>query len=91
MIRCALLFLALSGCAALNDSEAVDQGAHYALGYGLARDMARWGTSEEVVAIVMAFAEAREDLQHPGQCNAGCQLDLDNWRRGAEAGAASQE
>lgn len=82
------LVLALSGCLGNVDvTEAVDQGGHYAQGYAMACDLSRWARPEVSVKTVMDYAEAREELQHPGRCNAGCEMDLSFWRKGAKAGA----
>ena len=86
MTRLFIVAALLSACASTPD-DIPDQVGHAAEGYALACEMSRWGTPEERVEIVMAFAHAREDLQHPGECNEGCQLDLANWRLGAKAGA----
>lgn len=77
--------LLLGGC--LDIEEVSDQGAHFAAGYAMACDLSRWATPEQAVAAVMDYARERENLQHPGQCHAGCRYDLEFWQAGAEAGA----
>lgn len=93
-MRALLLPLVLAGCLNLGDrpslGERFDQAGHFAQGYAMAKELARFGDPYDAVAIVMDFARAREELQHPGRCGPGCELDLDNWRRGAEAGAGIQ-
>ncbi len=85
-----LLLMMLTGCIS---SESIDQGGHRVQGYALACELSRWGTSEQRVKIVMDFARAREALQHPvfpgepPRCGKGCKLDLENWEKGARAGA----
>lgn len=64
-----------------------DQIAHYTIGYLMARSLRKWTTPEDAVERVMAWAEMREELQHPGRCGDGCERDLRYWRKGAEKGA----
>lgn len=67
---------------------AVDQAAHWTLGYLMARSLRGLTAPDDVVKRVMAFAEAREWLQHPGGAfGAGSDRDLKWWRRGALRGA----
>ena len=86
-MRALALVAVLAGCASGNVGEAVDQGAHYAAGYAMAFELCKWGDAPGRVDTVMTFARAREDLQHPGSCKEGCELDLKYWRLGAEEGA----
>ena len=81
--------LLVAGCASTNP-ETLDQLGHFAAGRLIAADAVRWTTPEAAVEHTMAFARAREELQHPGECGVGCQLDLDIWKLGAEAGAATK-
>lgn len=66
--------------------ESTDQLIHRQTGYWMTRDLVRWTDCAPAVAHVMRYARGREDLQHPDECKKGCQRDLRNWRRGAEAG-----
>lgn len=68
----------------------LDQIAHYILGYMMARSLRGLLPRREIIARVLMWAEEREDLQHPGRCNSGCQRDLYWWRKGAEKGAGSK-
>lgn len=77
----------LSGCASIESSETLDQLGHFGAGKLIACDASRWVSPQEAVDHTMAFARAREELQHPGQCNEGCQRDLEAWQRGAEKGS----
>ena len=71
--------------------EAVDQGSHYLQGYTMAKELSRWGSRQQQIKIVMDYAWARELLQHPdGNLGAGSMRDLENWRKGAEAGAKNE-
>jgi hypothetical protein len=71
--------------------EAIDQGGHYLQGYTMAKELSRWGTRKQQIDLVMQFAMGRELLQHPdGDLGEGSRRDLENWRRGAEAGASKK-
>ena len=87
MTRLFILAVVLSACTSGGGKDIPDQLGHFAQGYALACEMSRWGTPQERVEIVMAYAVARENLQHPDVCGDGCQMDIANWRLGAEAGA----
>lgn len=76
---------ALAGCT--SDPETLDQLGHRVAGRIIACDAVRWVGPQEAIDHTMAFARAREELQHPGRCNEGCQRDLLNWQKGAEKGA----
>ena len=74
--------------------EALDQAAHWVLGYAMARSWrktVREGKVSRAQAIekVMSFAEARERAQNPeaDSLGEGSLRDLRWWRKGAEAGA----
>ena len=89
-IIAASLFLVsiVTGCLSIDAKEdALDQGAHYSLGYGLSCDLSRWTSPEIAIDTVMAYAVNRESLQHPGVCGPGCKADLASWLLGATAGA----
>lgn len=64
----------------------LDQAAHFALGYAMARSLRGLMSKTNIVKSVMTWAEHRESLQHD-DCESGCQTDLSWWRRGAEKGA----
>jgi len=91
------ILLSLSGCGLLgvetigdgkfNPGETIDQIGHYAYGKVMACDFSKWTDEDDAIARTMEFARAREELQHPGSCKEGCQLDLREWQRGAEKGA----
>jgi hypothetical protein len=71
-------------------SGIIDQAAHYALGYAMARSLRTTGlTRDEQIAEVMRFAERREQWQHrDGIFGAGSKRDLEFWKRGAKRGAS---
>jgi|DEB0MinimDraft_4_1074332.scaffolds.fasta_scaffold42876_2 hypothetical protein len=94
MIRATIIALSLAACSQpispeFSDvpAEVVDQGLHAATGYALAWEIARTSNADNdtIEAAVMAYAEARENLQHPGTCGEGCQRDLRYWREGVRA------
>lgn len=68
--------------------EIIDQSAHLALGYAMARSMRGLATPEKIVEGVMSWAATREALQHPdGFMGSGSARDMKYWRKGAVAGA----
>lgn len=65
----------------------IDQLAHYALGYSMARSLRGLMPPADIVSEVMRWADWREELQHPGRRGKGSRRDLKWWRKGAERGA----
>ena len=82
-----LLLLLLPACEAFDKDDAIDQGAHFGLGYAMACSRVPWVSPERAVELVMEWAEDRENDQHPDRCGDNCVVDLKSWRAGAEAGA----
>lgn len=89
MIGCATVTAVKESAPVLGNEllkEAIDQGAHYTVGYVVACHLVVEGAPrDEAVTAVMEFAEAREAAQ--GECGYGCQLDLAAWHKGAREGA----
>ncbi len=90
-IKLSVLGAVIAGCGTtvpVDKAETLDQLGHYSAGHLIACDAAQWVSPEVAIKHTMDFARAREELQHPGQCGAGCMKDLEVWKRGAEKGAS---
>lgn len=90
-LRHMLLLLLLTGCGAadLSLGEAFDQFGHYSWGrIKVCCYIDRGYTPATARELALQDALDREEDQHRGRCNDGCQRDLAFWRRGIEQGLA---
>lgn len=79
----AALLLFLAGC------EAIDQFGHYSWGrVKVCCYIDRGYPPETARELALQDALDREEGQHPGRCNPGCQRDLHFWRKGIAQGLA---